>query len=499
MKNITIMLIFISVLIHAKTIFSQSGDIGIDFKKKGYLRDINYKTNKVLIDFVDDKHIVTEISQMPQNAGITNLRPGMEVYAEGEYFRKTKQSLIKKISANKDYSNKVKIKKGRIDGIENDYAFIDGFKVRLKNGTIIKGTNGYDKQFHALNELLLGDLVELKGQYNTDDGFVYTNSLSVEPDIDTDDDLEAKSYLTKAHDLLYEAWKHKARRKKYYGCQFDGNIISDNDDLQEYVNKVGLKLIPEHIKSKIPFVFIVINDDSFNAGCYPNGLSVVNTGLFKYVKNEAQLAAVLGHEIAHAVYEHGARRNSDVRNALKKKESLNKANNIYDIVGNVIPGSSNSQYPGNNVRIESGTTKRLLKDLPASIISKQLSNYSVEEESQADRVGLYLLVRAGYDPREASLVWKNVFNKYGNGKAKTDSYVDNTINDISDIRNPNTSGIINASINSILATKAGNNLKQARQTHPYNVKRYGDLLDKTYLFWSSESILKNSTRGLIFK
>jgi beta-barrel assembly-enhancing protease len=499
MKKIAITLIILSAIISSKNTYTQAYDVGIDFKKSGYIRDINYQKNKVIVDFIEEKEITTEILQIPQNSNFTNLRAGMGVSVEGEFFRKTNTSIAKKITPNKDYSRKIKIKQGRVDGIENYFAFIDGYKVKLKSGTIIKGIKEYNKNFDALNKLVLGDIVELKGYYYND-GFVYADSFCVEPDVETDDDKGVKSHLIKVHDELYQAWGNKAKRRKYYGAGFDEYVISKNDAMQEYINKVGMKLVPEYIKSKIQFVFILVDNDEFNAACYPNGLSVVHTGLFNYVKNEAQLAAVLGHEIAHALYEHSASKNKSLNNALKSKEKLYRANNIYNMVGTLIPNpSSKRSNKSGYFQVDSHTTKVLLDDLPTSIIRKKLSDYSVEKESQADRVGLNLLVKAGYDPREASSVWKNVYNDGGDSKIQKASYIDNAMIDITSTKNSEVPSIISTSISSIIATTTENNLRQSKQTHPYESVRYGELLDKVYMFWSSEDLLKKSTKGIVYK
>src|SRR4029078_1823632 len=82
-------------------------------------------------------------------------------------------------------------------------------------------------------------------------------------------------------------------------------------NVQEYVAGIGRKLIPsyqaelkEDDPRKIPFQFHVFLDDNANAFATPNGIVVVNSGLLELLENEAQLAAVLGHEIAHATHEH---------------------------------------------------------------------------------------------------------------------------------------------------------------------------------------------------
>src|SRR5262249_48287953 len=84
-----------------------------------------------------------------------------------------------------------------------------------------------------------------------------------------------------------------------------------NDEVQEYVTRLGQNLIPEYLKavpdsdpSKLNFRFFVIINKEPNAFALPNGIFVIHSGMFNVVENEAQLAAVIGHEIAHATQEH---------------------------------------------------------------------------------------------------------------------------------------------------------------------------------------------------
>src|SRR3954451_8486515 len=84
-----------------------------------------------------------------------------------------------------------------------------------------------------------------------------------------------------------------------------------NETIQQYVQNLGMSLVPQFQRltpdddsQKISFHFYVIEHPEPNASAYPNGVVVVHSGLLSMVENEAELAAVLSHEIAHAVQEH---------------------------------------------------------------------------------------------------------------------------------------------------------------------------------------------------
>ncbi|HEV2859931.1 MAG TPA: M48 family metalloprotease [Pyrinomonadaceae bacterium] len=167
-----------------------------------------------------------------------------------------------------------------------------------------------------------------------------------------------------------------------------------NQEIQTYVSNLGRSLVPsyqrqlpENDPQKIPFKFYVIIKKEANAFALANGVVVVHSGLFDVLENEAQLAAVLSHEIAHSTQEHTWRQMNKDK---KKKMALGMAS-----VGLALFGMG-------NVAFMLDTIKMTME-----------SGYSRTLENQADRVGLEYMVDAGYDPREAARVWAVMQKKYG--------------------------------------------------------------------------------------
>jgi hypothetical protein len=167
------------------------------------------------------------------------------------------------------------------------------------------------------------------------------------------------------------------------------HIVPDRE-AQDYIAKLGEDLVPAHQKSlpaddplKIPFRFYLVEDKSFNATAYPNGVVIVHTAVFDFLQNEAQLAFVLAHEISHAVEKHQWQVLHYHRAELT---ALRAGGAFIPFGGGIVTG------------------------LAASSIQSQFAR---SLEDQADRVGLEWMLAAGYDIREAPASWKAVSMKKG--------------------------------------------------------------------------------------
>ncbi|TNE56532.1 MAG: M48 family peptidase [Bacteroidetes bacterium] len=140
--------------------------------------------------------------------------------------------------------------------------------------------------------------------------------------------------------------------------------------------------------------FNVVDDpNTVNAFCMPGGKVVVYTGIMKVAQNEDALAVVMGHEIAHALANHGNERMSQGLVAQLGLSSLQVAL---------------SQKP-------SQTNDLLLAAAGAGAQVGILLPFSRKHESEADEIGLYLMSMAGYDPNQAAPFWERM-NKMGGAR-----------------------------------------------------------------------------------
>jgi predicted Zn-dependent protease len=133
--------------------------------------------------------------------------------------------------------------------------------------------------------------------------------------------------------------------------------------------------------------FNLIDDDkTVNAWCMPGGKVAVYTGILPYTQGEAGLAVVLGHEIGHAIAEHGNERMSQA---------------LLANMGGMALSAALSQKP-------SETRDLFMAVFGVGVTVGALLPYSRLHESEADRIGLMLMARAGYDPREAIPFWERM-------------------------------------------------------------------------------------------
>src|SRR5947208_9704932 len=134
-------------------------------------------------------------------------------------------------------------------------------------------------------------------------------------------------------------------------------------------------------------VTFIMHKQTRNAFALPGGKIAVYTGIFPIAKNEAGLAAILGHEVTHALARHGAERMSQ---GLLAQIGLEAAS--------VALGS------GSNPAVGQATMAALGLGVNVGV----LLPFSRAHESEADHIGLLLAAQAGYDPAEAIHVWERM-------------------------------------------------------------------------------------------
>lgn len=135
------------------------------------------------------------------------------------------------------------------------------------------------------------------------------------------------------------------------------------------------------------WTFNLVQDNQVNAWCMPGGLIVVYEGLLPVTQDEASLAIVLGHEIAHAVARHSAEQMST---QIKQQQGLQIGAAVAGMLG-----------VGTN-------TTNVVGTIVANGFNFKNLSYSRSHESEADHMGLIFAAMAGYDPQAAVTFWQRM-------------------------------------------------------------------------------------------
>lgn len=165
---------------------------------------------------------------------------------------------------------------------------------------------------------------------------------------------------------------------KEYAQQVEKQMkVVPDKDLTDYVNRVGMRLVRQGQLDDYPYSFKVVQEDSINAFALPGGPMFIHTGLIKAAENEAQLAGVLAHELAHVVLRHGTHQ------ATKSQ---------FVQLGALLVSGAASRGGG-----LTGALAQLGIGLGAN---SYLLSFSRGMESEADLLGAYTMAKAGYNPIE---------------------------------------------------------------------------------------------------
>lgn len=162
------------------------------------------------------------------------------------------------------------------------------------------------------------------------------------------------------------------------GREYHPQIIKEygryeDEALQAYVQNVGERVAAVSHRKDLVYRFTVLDSPVVNAFALPGGYLYITRGLMAYLNSEAELAAVLGHEIGHVTARHGVRQQS----------AAQAANLGYTLGSLLIPGLRNAG------------AQNIFNMLGGAL----LSGYGREHELESDRLGAEYLAKSGYDPQ----------------------------------------------------------------------------------------------------
>ena len=188
------------------------------------------------------------------------------------------------------------------------------------------------------------------------------------------------------------------REEALLGLQSYQQVLAQSESIDsgpelETVKRVASRLAIATGKAGADFDWQVslIRSPQVNAFCLPGGKIVVYTGILSVTQNEAALATVLGHEMAHATSRHGSQR-------------VLEQNLAQTALTGVAMSLSDMDYD---------KQRAVMGALGAGTQFGVLMPFSRKHESEADEIGLLYMARAGYDPRESIRFWERMENAGG--------------------------------------------------------------------------------------
>ncbi len=176
----------------------------------------------------------------------------------------------------------------------------------------------------------------------------------------------------------------------------DQNALLEDPEISEYVNSIGDRLAAQSPDGAEGFQFFVVKDSVINAFAVPGGFVFINYGLILATNSESELASVLGHEIAHVTQHHIAR---SIR-----AQSQQSITTMAAMLAAILLGAVGH---GGGQAVEGGIAAA------QGLAVQQQINFTRDEESEADRVGIGYLAGAGFDSQAMGNFFEVLSRKEG--------------------------------------------------------------------------------------
>src|SRR5712691_683269 len=388
-------------------VLPQPSPAATKMKLRGY---ITTRVDDRTLAILDDKLELTAASLIKgQDASgehamtMADLGPGMLIEAEGQWLDRHK-FFAEKVSVDlKDGEKQIhggaymqeepgeasKISGGEAEALKADGYWLDLTAQTRREWDAVKvaAPNSAGSSAGAKDQALAGYQVKYSG-VRRNDGRIGAERIELGAPAPTDaykmphdvEVVQAKDPLTGIDVIEFRHGNKVQGRMKLFPVR----------SVQEYVSQLGDSLLPPGNRGTtrtLEFRFFVVEDSSINAASLPDGTLLINTALLGAIQNEAQLAFVLSHEIAHVLQVHYWREVHETRGQR---------------VGLIIAGLVASGFIGDLGTFMAGLG-----------IASVVNGHQRELENQADRLGLQNVIEHGYDPREAPKFCKMIIEHHG--------------------------------------------------------------------------------------
>jgi predicted Zn-dependent protease len=179
--------------------------------------------------------------------------------------------------------------------------------------------------------------------------------------------------------ILNKSTEAQIGRAIMRSIRLSGQVVEDSQ-ITEYINEIGHRIAAQTNDGDHEFTFFVVDDPRINAFALPGGYIGVHTGLIDATRNEDELAGVLAHEVAHVTQRHIAR----AIHANQRQSLLTTALMLGALILGAAGGDADVVQAG--MAVAQGTA------------AQQQTNFTRNNEYEADRIGIGALADAGFDP-----------------------------------------------------------------------------------------------------
>src|SRR3954451_2288211 len=171
--------------------------------------------------------------------------------------------------------------------------------------------------------------------------------------------------------------------------------VIDDEEVTRYLRQIGERIIKHLPPTKLRFKFLLFDVNEVNAFTTPGGRIYVSRKMIAFARNEDELAGVVAHELGHIVARHA---------------SIDMTALMREVIGVTQVGDKKDVFEKYTQLIENTARK------PKAF--EKLANHEEGNQNVADLIGLYAMVRAGYDPQAQALLW----DRYNDLKGKTGGF-----------------------------------------------------------------------------
>ena len=270
-----------------------------------------------------------------------------------------------------------------------------------------QGTDGYIyESFYLVDDA--GNRVDISSKVGSSFDFQYENTQQL---------WDAAIVTNVLHSLVKNGFNYKLRREMendaldYIPTVRKYNLALKDPYLETYIYSLVAKIAPAYMVDCRPgsINLIIQQNPSINACCYPNGTIVLNTGLLATLHSEAELVAILSHEIAHFILDHSVQNVIAAEKRQQRAEFWAALATGLTAVAEGVIAANNEYYVPGAATIGMAV---MSTNIATAVIDRLGMNYNHQQEEEADQLAKEVLEILGYDKNALATALSRLEDEY---------------------------------------------------------------------------------------